>query len=140
MILNDVACSADSIVVAGSSSDPDVLGHCDLDVIYVFRIPDGFVEHVGESQRKDVLNSLFTQVMVDAEHRIGWEHRLHHGVKLAGGLQVRAERFFDNDSTPFIFFRSGEPRAPQLFRYEREGVRWDRQIKRVITHRAALSV
>ena len=102
VVLDDVACRADAVVVPGTTADADVLGHRDLHVVDVVGVPDGLVELVREPQRQDVLHRLLAEVVVDAEHRVGREHRGDDVVQLARRLQVAAERLLDDDATPLV--------------------------------------
>ena len=75
MVLDDVAGRADAVVVARPAADADVLGHGDLHVVDVVRVPDRVEQLVGEPQRQDVLHRLLAEVVVDAEHRLLGEDR-----------------------------------------------------------------
>ena len=140
VVLDDVARRADAVVVAGTAADADVLGHRDLHVVDVVGVPDRLVELVGEAQRQDVLDRLLAEVVVDAEHRVGREDRLDDGVQLARRLQVAAERLLDDDAAPCAFLLVGEARAAQLLGDQRERLRRDREVERVVAHRAPLGV
>ena len=100
MVLNHIACGADTVVIAGAAADADVLGHRDLHMVDVVGVPDWFEHHVGETQRQQVLHGLLAQVVVDAEHGAGVEHVGNHAVELLGALQIMAERLLDNDAAP----------------------------------------
>ena len=84
VVLDDVARGADAVVVAAAAAETDVLGHGDLHVVDVVRVPDRFEQLVGEPQRQDVLHGLLAQVVVDAEHRLLREDAVDHLVELAG--------------------------------------------------------
>ena len=86
MVLDYVAGCTDAIVVTGTATYTDVLGHGDLDVVNVVVVPQRLKHHVGEANREDVLNGFLAEVVVDAEHSIGREHRLDDVVKLTSGL------------------------------------------------------
>ena len=68
MVLDDIACRPDPVVVPGPAADADVLGHGDLHVGDVVAVPEGFEQFVGETHRQHVLHRLLAQVVVDAEH------------------------------------------------------------------------
>ena len=114
MVLDDVACRADAVVVAGAAAHADVLGHGDLHVVDEVGVPDRLVQLVREAQRQDVLDRLLAEVVVDAEHRVGREHRRDDVVQLAGRLQVGAERLLDDHAAPLVVVLLGEARALQL--------------------------
>ncbi len=100
MVLDDVACRADAVVVPGSAADADVLGHRDLDVVDVVVVPDRLVHLVREPQREQVEDRLLAEVVVDAEDRLRLEHLGHDVVELASRLEVVTERLLDDDATP----------------------------------------
>ena len=68
MVLDDVACGADAVVVSGAPGHADVLGHGDLHMVDVIVVPDRLVHGVRETQRQHVLHGLLAKIMVDAEH------------------------------------------------------------------------
>ena len=103
MVLDDVTSGADAVIVAGAAADADILGHRDLHVVHVVRIPDRLVHLVRESQRENVLHGFLAEIMVDAEHRAWVENLGHHAVKLAGAFQVMAERLLDDHAAPRAF-------------------------------------
>ncbi len=137
MVLDDVAGRADAVVVAGPAAHPDVLGHGDLHVIHVVGVPDRLIHLVGEAQRQDVLHRLLAQVVVDPEHAVRREHRLHDRVELARCRQVAAEGFLDHHAPPLAVDVSGETRVPQLLGHLGERLRRNRQVERVVAHRPA---
>ena len=100
VVLDDVTGGADAVVVAAATAEPDVLGHGDLHVVDVVRVPDRIEQLVGEAQRQDVLHRLLAQVVVDAEHRRLGEDAVDHLVERAGALQIVAERLLDDDAAP----------------------------------------
>ena len=70
VVLDDIACSPDAVVVASPATDPDVFSLCDLHIVHVVGVPDRFKHGVGETNGQDVLNCLLAQVVVDAEDLI----------------------------------------------------------------------
>lgn len=58
MVLDDVAGGADAVVIAGPTAQADVLGHGDLHVVDVVRVPDRVEQLIGEPQRQDVADRL----------------------------------------------------------------------------------
>ncbi len=140
VVLDHVARRADAVVVAGTAAHADVLGHGDLHVVHVVGVPQGLVELVREAQRQDVLDRLLAQVVVDAEHRVRREDRLDDGVELACRLEVAPEGLLDDDAAPVALLLVREARAAELLGDQREGLRRDRQVERVVPHRAPLAV
>src|SRR5690625_906075 len=100
VVLDDVPCGADPVVVAGAAADADVLGHGDLHVVDVVVVPHRLEELVGEAHRQDVLDRLLAQVVVDPEDRVLGEDLGDDGVELARGLEVVAEGLLDDHPPP----------------------------------------
>lgn len=73
VVLDDVACGPDAVVVARATTDADVLGHRDLDVVDVVAVPDRLEHLVGEAERQEVLDRLLAEVVVDPEDGVGRE-------------------------------------------------------------------
>ena len=109
-------------------------------MIDVVGVPDGFVQLVGEAQCEDVLHRLFTEVVVDAEHTVGWKHRLDNRVQFTSGLQVTSEGLLDDDSTPFTVFLLCQPRVTQPLCDLRKRLGWNRQVEGVIAHGPAITI
>ncbi len=140
MILDDVACGADPVVIAGTTADADIFGHRYLHVVDIVGVPDRFVHLVGEPQRQDVLHRLLTEIVVDTEHTVWWKHRFDDRVEFARGLQVASERLLDDYTAPLVANLIGQTRMTQLLGNLREGLRRDGQIESVVTHGAASRV
>ncbi len=140
MVLDDVARGADAVVVARAASDADVLGHRDLHVVDVVRVPDGLEHLVREAQGEEVLDRLLAEVVVDAEDRVGREDLRHDGVELARAREVVAEGLLDDHAAPRLLRRAGQPRLGELAAHDGERARRDRQVERVVAARAALGV
>ena len=67
VVLDDVAGSADAVVVAGARADTDVFSHRNLHGIDVVGLPQRLEHGVREAHRHDVLDGFLAQVVVDAE-------------------------------------------------------------------------
>ena len=140
MVLDDVACGADAVVVSGAPGHADVLGHGDLHVVDIVVVPDRLVHGVGEAQCQDVLHGLLAQVVVDAEHARRVEHLGDHAVELLGAGQVMAERFFDDDATPGTLGGFRQAAVGQLAGDLREGARRYGHVERVVAAGTAVAV
>ena len=146
VVLDDVAGRADAVVVPGPAADPDVLGHRDLHVVDVVAVPDRLVQGVGEAQRQDVLDRLLAQVVVDAEDRLGGEHRVDDAVELLAPSPGRGRTA--SRSPPGARLapggvgraRVGQPGPLELLHHGGEELRRDRQVERVVAAGAALDV
>ena len=100
MVLDDVAGSADAVVVAGPPADADVLGHGDLHVVDVVGVPHRLEHLVREAQGEQVLHGLLAEVVVDPEDRVRREDLLDDRVELTGAGQVVPEWLLDDDAPP----------------------------------------
>ena len=140
MVLDDVACGADTVVIAGTTSHADVLGHGDLHMVDVIVVPDRLVHGVRETQRQHVLHGLLAKIMVDAEHARRVEHFGDHAIELLGAGQVMTERLFDDHTTPSALVAFRQTTVGQLTGHLRERARRHRHVERVIAARATVAV
>ncbi|MCY1242489.1 hypothetical protein D9M72_554520 [compost metagenome] len=76
-------------------------------MVDIVRVPERFEQLVRETQRQDVLDRFLAQVVVDPEHSIRREHRLHDVIKLPGGLEVVPERLLDDHTAPLVTLSLG---------------------------------
>ncbi len=93
-----------SVVVAAALFDADGFGDGDLDVVDVAAVPDGLEDSVGEAKRQDVLDGFFAEVVIDAVDLAfggNFEKLLVEGF---GGIEIVAERLFDDDAAPVAVF------------------------------------
>ena len=143
VVLDHVSRGADTVVVPGTPADADVLGHRDLHVVDVVAVPDRLVQFVGEAQGQDVLNRLLAEVVVDAEDRVRGEGHLESGVQSPRGLEIVSEGLLDHDTTPalvIVAVLADETGFLELLRDQREVLRRDRQVERVVAHRPPFDV
>src|SRR5690606_22641067 len=70
----------------------------DLYVVDMRGIPQRLVESVGKTQRHQVLNGLFAQIMVDTETLLFLEDMTDRVVQVESGCEITADRLFDNDT------------------------------------------
>ena len=140
MVLDDVACGADAVVVSGAPGHADVLGHGDLHMVDVIVVPDRLVHGVRETQRQHVLHGLLAKIMVDAEHARRVEHFGDHAIELLGAGQVMTERLFDDHTTPSALVAFRQTTVGQLTGHLRERARRHRHVERVIAARATVAV
>src|ERR1035437_8343282 len=100
MVLDDVACGANAVVVASTAGDADVLGHRDLHVVDIVGVPGRLETLVGEAYGHECLHRFLAQVMVDSEDGVRGEYRPDDRVQLTGTVQIVTERLLDDDSPP----------------------------------------
>ncbi|MNM47696.1 hypothetical protein D3C81_586680 [compost metagenome] len=101
VILDHVPQLAGLVEVTPAAFDTDLLGHGDFHVGDVILVPLGFEQAVGETQGDQVLDGLFTQIVVDAVGAVLREELRHGVVDLARGFQVRANGFFQHHAGIF---------------------------------------
>ncbi len=140
MVLDHVPRGADAVVVSGATTQADVLGHGDLDVIDVMRNSRRVEQLVREAQREDVLDGFLAEVVIDPEDRMLREHLVDNGVELFRALQIVAERLLDDHSPPLVLGLVRETRARQLLAHHRERRRRNGQVERVVAVCTALLV
>ena len=139
MVLDHVARGTNAVVVPSTAADSDVFCHRDLHMVHVLVVPNWFEHRVCESNGQQVLNSLFSEVMVDTEHGTGREHIVDDPVEFLGTLEIVAERLLNDHSPPGTSFVCGQARRPQLSITvgKKPG---DRQIERMVAVGATDSV
>ena len=140
MVLDDVACGADAVVIAGAAADADVLGHRDLHVVHIVGVPDRLVHGVGETQGQQVLHGFLAEVVVDAEHGARVEHFGYHAVEFLGTGQIMAERLLDDHAAPCALGRAGQSAVGELTRHHGERPRRHRHVERMVASRATIAV
>jgi hypothetical protein len=128
VVLEHVAQDAGLLVVAGPVADADRFAHRDLDVVHVALVPERLEDPVRETEDEDVLNRLLREVVVDPVDLLFVEDAPQGPVQRPGGLEVVAERLFDDDPRPAVL-GPGEPLVPQEFDDLRVGVRRRRQVE-----------
>jgi len=84
------------VEIPPAALDADLLGHGDFHVGNVVLVPLGFEQAVGETQRDQVLDGFFAQVVVDAVGAVFREELRHGVIDLARGLQIRTDGFFQD--------------------------------------------
>jgi hypothetical protein len=65
VILNNVPDGARLVIECPSAMNSKILGHRDLDILYVPMVPDGLEKRVRESKEHEILDRIFAKVMVD---------------------------------------------------------------------------
>ena len=100
VVLHDVAHRAGLFVVPGAFLDADRLGDRDLDMIDVLTVPEGLEDPVREAHDEDVLDRLFSEVVVDAEDLVLAEDLMDELGERARRLAIVAEGLLDDDPRP----------------------------------------
>ena len=92
MVLNDVAEESGLLVEGAATFDADGFSGCDLNVVDEVAVPDVLEDAVGEAEDEDVLDSLFAEVVVDAEDLVFLEDLIDLVVESAGRTLGRGRR------------------------------------------------
>jgi len=113
VVLHHVPQGAAGLVVPSPLLDADGLGGRDLDAGDVVPVPDRLEDRVREAQDQDVLDGLFTQVVVDAEDLGFLAAALNNPVQGLGAAVVRAKGFLDdNPAAAGVLEQSGLGQGP----------------------------
>ncbi len=146
VVLDDVARGADAVVVAGAAAHADVFGHRDLHVVDVVarsrsaRTAGWRSAAPGCSGPSPCRGSgRCGSIAVRRERRAS-----STSLSSRADCEVVTERLLDHHPPPAVGLVGGVVRrGPTRFscsRHERERLRRDRQVERVVAHRAAVAV
>src|SRR5258705_11865437 len=136
MIGNHVAESASMIVVSAARTDAKCFGGGDLQMIDIAAVPDRLEDAVGKAEDDDVLNRLFAEIMVDAVNLALVEHFSERAIESAGGFEIVAEGFLDNDATPMTAGFLNQPAGSELMHDFVNEVRSARERVKCLARRA----
>jgi len=100
MVLHHVAGRAGFLEVLAATLHTDRLGHGDLHVVEVLLVPERFEDGVGEPEDQEILDRLFSEIVVDAIDILLAEDFVDGAVQRLGTLQVSSYRFLDDDPRP----------------------------------------
>ena len=104
-------------------------GYGNLYVIDVAAVPDGLENSVGETERHDVLDGLFTQIMIDAIDLLLVGELEQFLIEGFGRFQVVTERLFDHHPTPVVVVLLHQAGGRELFNNRTEEARSRRHVK-----------
>src|SRR6516225_3636183 len=94
-------------------------------------VPDRLEDAVAKPEHHHVLDRFLTEVVIDTVDLALVEHRLDLFIQCAGGIEVTAERLFDNHAAPYSILFAGEASRPELLDDFAEKRRRGRQIEEV---------
>jgi hypothetical protein len=98
VVLHDVARDARLLVELAAPLDADLLGHGDLDVAHVLPRPERLEDGVAEAEDQQVLDGLFSEVVIDAVDLALVEVGEQLAVQRARALEVCPEGLLDHDA------------------------------------------
>ncbi len=135
MVLDHIPRRTHTVVIPRPATGPNILSHRDLDMIHIIGVPQRLEQLVRETQRQNVLHRLLPQIMINPEHRVRREHRLHNVIQRPRRFQIMPERLLNHHPTPLLPISLRQPMLGQLPANLLKRLRRNRQIKRVITPR-----
>src|SRR5438045_3769487 len=98
MVLENVPCDTRFIEIGAAPFHAQRLRNRDLDIVDIAMVPQQLEESVGKSQDQDVLDRLFTEIVVDTIDLSLGEAGAEVGIKRPRRVQVVAEWLFNNDT------------------------------------------
>ncbi len=84
-------------------------------MVDVLPVPKWFEDAIGKSKRKQVLDGLFAEIVVDTIDLRFIEVVMNLLIDQLRAGEIGAERFLDNYAYPLAFFRLRESCASELF-------------------------
>src|SRR5262245_5962280 len=123
MVLDHIADGADLFVKSTTSLHTEALRLCDLHIVHKIAIPNWLEEGVCKAKVQQILNSLFSQVVIDAIHRRFGEDFMQRRIQRLSRGEVAAKRFLHYN--PRLV---PAPRVAQTLDYCRENNGWNRKI------------
>ena len=73
-------------------------------MIDVVAVPEGFEDGIAKAEDDEVLDGVFSQIVVDAEELVLVGSGVDRGVEQLGGFEVCSEGFFDYQSSNAVRF------------------------------------
>ena len=107
MILYYVAYRAGCIVKFAAFFDPKLFRHRDLYALDIVPIPDWLEKAVGKPEEQKVEHRFLAQVVINSKDATLRQDFVQRGIQFLCGLEITAERLFDNDAGMFQTIRLG---------------------------------
>ncbi len=139
VVRHHVAQRARFVVIGPALFDAYRLRHRDLDVVDVAPVPNRLEDSVREAEDQDILDGLFSQVVIDPVDLLFVQHLPDFLVQAARRFVVAPKRFFDDHAPPAMFFGNQICR-PQLLDDGGEKVGSRSQVIKIVAARAVLLV
>ena len=112
---------ARAVVKIAATLDTEVFCHRDLHAFDALPIPQRLEKRIGKAEKKQILNGVFAQVVVDAKNVFFPEDAVHHSVQCLRCGKILSERFFDHDARARGTTRLAEPMNDGLEQAGRDG-------------------
>ena len=100
MIRDHVAQRSGHLVELAAPLHAHRLRHGDLHVVDPVAIPDRLEQPIGEAERHDALDRVFSEKMVDPEDLVLVQRAQDAGIQRARRVQAMAERLLDHHAAP----------------------------------------
>src|SRR5579885_3482978 len=113
MVLDHIGQRTGFLIIGPASFDADRFRCRDLNVIYVPAIPERFKYPIAETKSEDILNSLFTEVVINAIDIRFTKNLVELIAQLARARQVVPERFLDDQAPPPASLPQSRPAQSQ---------------------------
>ena len=141
VVLHHVPASPGFLVVPGAGANALLLGHRELNVINVLRVPERLEHRIGEAQDQQVLHGLLSEVVIDPEDLRFLERTRQDFVDRPGAREVPAHRLLHDDAGDRSLARLGyEPGRLELVDAGGDQARRDRQIEHAVPGYAELGL
>ena len=113
VVLEHIPQDAGLVVIVGPVGNVNRLGNRYLHVVNIISVPNRFENGIGKAEHQQILDRLFTQVVVDAEHLVFPKNRVSHVVQVPGRGQVNAKGFLHDHPPPApgVIGHTGLPQA-----------------------------
>ena len=142
MVRDHVAQRPGSLVELAAPLHADRLRHGDLHVIDPVAIPNRFEQPIGEAERHDALDRVFSQKVVDAENLVLVQRAQNTGIQLARRLEAMAEWLLDHHAAPeprlaiLVLVLIGELRFAELIHHGAKESVGDGEVEDDVAQRA----
>ena len=100
MIGNHVAKGAGAIVIIAAKLYSQFFSDSDLHVIHIAAVPHRLENSIGEAECENILNGLFTEIMIDAIDLVFVQNFANIVVQSHRGGQIVAERLLYHHTFP----------------------------------------
>ena len=132
MVLDHVTHHTGTFVVRATTLNTNRFGIGNLDVIDVLPVPDRLEDSVCKTKDDQILDSFFSQIVVDSVNLVFIKHGSDFSVKLSSGIEVCTEGLLDDDPCPVVFVLFGQTARAKILDGIRILGRCSRQIKYAI--------
>src|SRR5260370_41396436 len=102
-------------------------------MVNVIAVPQGLEEPVGEAQHHDVLDRLFSEVVVDPIDLLLREPAVNILVEHLRARDIGAKGLLDDHAPPAVTVLAREPALAQMLDRRRKTARWNGEIEQGVS-------